>query len=80
MFAVQDFVMDAPLTLLYAGSDKEFSPMHAGSAYQNVALYCAEKGIGNVVRAYFDKAGVAAALGLGKDEFAIVSQTIGWKK
>ena len=76
----QAFVMDAPLTLLFAGSDRQSSPMHAGSSYQNVALYCAERGLGNVVRAYFDKAGVERALGFPKDEFAIISQTIGWKK
>ena len=32
--------------------------MHAGSAYQNVALYCAKNGIGNIVRGYFDKEGI----------------------
>ena len=80
LFAVQPFVMDAPLTLLFAGSDREFSPMHAGSSYQNVALYCAERGLGNVVRAYFDKEAVAKALNFGKDEFAIISQTIGYHK
>jgi nitroreductase len=80
MFAVQPYVMDAPLTLVFTGSDKEFSPMHAGSAYQNVGLYCAERGIGNVVRAYFDKQAVAKALNLPAGESALISQTIGWKK
>jgi nitroreductase len=77
LFAYQDFVATAPLTLLFVGSDKQFSPMHAGSGYQNVALYCAERGLGNVVRAYFDKAGIEKALGLAENEFAIISQTIG---
>ncbi|MCL2673609.1 MAG: nitroreductase family protein, partial [Alphaproteobacteria bacterium] len=76
----QAFVLDAPLTLLFVGSDRQFSPMHAGSSYQNVALYCAEAGLGEVVRAHFDKAAVEKALGLAQNEFAIVSQTIGWKK
>jgi nitroreductase len=80
MFAHQDFVLAAPLTLLFVGSDRQFSAMHAGSAYQNVALYCAEHGIGSVVRAYFDKAGIEKALGLPENEFAIISQTIGLKK
>jgi len=80
LFADQAFVLDAPLTLLFVGSDRMFSPMHAGSAYQNVALYCAERGLGNVVRANFAKAGVERALGLAEGEFAIISQTIGWKK
>ncbi|MDR2269205.1 MAG: nitroreductase family protein [Rickettsiales bacterium] len=80
LFAHQDFVLGAPLTLLFVGSDSQFSAMHAGSSYQNVALYCAERGLGNVVRAYFDKAAVEKAIGLPKGEFAIISQTIGWKK
>ena len=80
LFASQSYVMTAPLTLLFAGSDKQFSAMHAGSAYQNVALYCAERGLGNVVRAYFDKEAIEKALGFSKDEFAIISQTIGWGK
>ena len=80
LFARQDFVLTAPLTLLFVGSDREFSPMHAGSSYQNVALYCAEHNLGNVVRAYFDKPGIEKALGLSPDEFAIISQTIGWKE
>ena len=79
LFAAQAFVMDAPITLLFVGSDKQFSSMHAGSSYQNVALYCAERGLGNVVRAYFDKTAVEKALGLSENEFAIISQTIGWK-
>jgi nitroreductase len=80
LFARQDFVMTAPLTLLFVGSDRQFSPMHAGSSYQNVALYSAERGLGNVVRAYFDKDGIENALGLASGEFAIISQTIGWRK
>jgi nitroreductase len=80
LFAGQGYVMDAPLTLLFVGPDTEYSRMHAGSAYQNVALYCAEKGIGNVVRGMFDKAAVHGALKLGTDEVAIISQTIGWAK
>lgn len=80
LFAKQDFVKVAPLTLLFVGSDREYSPLHAGSAYQNVALYCAEKGIGNVVRGMFDKAAVHAALGLSEKEFPIISQTVGWQK
>jgi nitroreductase len=80
LFASQPYVMDAPLTLVFAGADKRFAPMHAGSSYQNVALYCAENGIGNVVRGYFDAQGVERELNLPKGEFAIISQTIGYKK
>lgn len=39
----------APLTLGYAAQDT-FGCMHVGSAYQNVGLYCASAGFGNVVK------------------------------
>jgi hypothetical protein len=42
----------APLTILYAGSvhDGPVGGLHAGSAYQNVGLYCASEGLANVVK------------------------------
>jgi hypothetical protein len=41
----------APLTLLYAAEDGYYaSGMHVGSLYQNVGLYCASAGLGNVVK------------------------------
>ncbi|MDR1071321.1 MAG: nitroreductase family protein [Rickettsiales bacterium] len=80
LFARQSFVLTAPLSLVFVGSDRRNSPMHAGSSYQNVALYCTARGLGNVVRAYFDAPAVEQALGLAAGEFAIVSQTIGWRK
>lgn len=77
LFATQDFMKDAPLTLVFTGTDAENSPLHAGSAYQNVGLYAASRGLNNVVRAYFDHKAVAKAMGLAEDE-VIVSQTVGW--
>ena len=79
LFATQDFVKTAPLTLLYTGTDSKNSPLHAGSAYQNVGLYCASKGLNNVVRGYFDHEQVEKALKFPIEEKAIISQTIGWK-
>lgn len=40
----------APCTLGYA-VEGSYGGMHAGSAYQNVGLYCASAGLGNVVKA-----------------------------
>ena len=41
----------APLVLIYAASKSdEASPMHVGSIYQNVGLYCASAGLANVVK------------------------------
>ncbi len=79
LFATQDFVKSAPLTLLYTGTDSKNSPLHAGSAYQNVGLYCASKGLNNVVRGYFDHKLIEQSLNLPTEEKAIISQTIGWK-
>jgi hypothetical protein len=41
---------DQPLTLLYAAPNEVLGGMHAGSAYQNVGLYCASEGLANVVK------------------------------
>ncbi len=78
LLATQDFVEDAPLNLVFVGSDPKYSPLHAGSAYQNVALYAEGVGLNNVVRGAFDKEKMAQKLGLKKDEFVIISQTIGY--
>ena len=43
LFATQDFMKNVPVNLVYVGSDEKYSPMHAGSAYQNVGLYAAPK-------------------------------------
>ncbi len=75
--ALQDYVKDAPLTLIYVGSDAQYSPMNAAAAYQNVGLYCASRGLNNVVRGYINRAEIAQTLNLSADEI-IVSQTIGW--
>lgn len=76
-FNQQDYMKNVPLNLLYVGTDAKNSPMHAGSAYQNVGLYAASRGLNNVVRGYFDKKGVAKALNL-KEEEVLVSQALGW--
>ena len=77
--ALQDFVKDAPLTLIYTGKDPKNSLMNAGAAYQNVGLYCASRGLHNVVRGYIQRDRIASILGLKEDE-VIVTQTIGWPK
>jgi len=78
LFAMQDFVMDAYLTLVFVGRDVPNATLHAGSSYQNVALYAAEIGLGTVVRARFEHDAVTAALGLDADEQIIITQTVGW--
>lgn len=76
--AKQDFVKDAPLNLIYTGSDKEYSSFHAGAAAQNVYLYAASKGLNTIVRAYIDKDELKDKLHLDRDEFVIMNQVIGY--
>ena len=77
LFATQVFVMDAPLTLLFTSTDANNGALHAGSSYQNVALYCVERGCGAVVRAWFNKGVVADALEID-EEHIMTSMTVGW--
>ena len=74
----QDFVKGVPLILVYVGTDAKNSPLHAGSAYQNVGLYAASVGLNNVVRGYFDRNAAAKALQLLPNEQVIISQVVGW--
>lgn len=76
--AKQDFVKNAPLNLIYTGSDKEYSSFHAGAAAQNVYLYATSKGLNTIVRAYIDKDELKDKLHLGRDEFVIMNQVIGY--
>lgn len=75
--SLQDFVKDAPLTLVYTGKDEKNAAMNAAAAYQNVGLYCASSGLNNVVRGYVKHNELTKALNL-TDEKVIVTQTIGW--
>ncbi len=76
--AEQDYVLQGSLNLIYTGSNREYSPLHAGAAYQNVYLYATEKGLGTVARAYIDKQKLHRILGLRNDEFVIIHQLIGY--
>ena len=76
----QDFVKDAPVTLIYTGSDKINSYFHAGSASQNVYLYATSKGLNTIVRGYIDKEELKNKLRLERDEFVIMNQVIGYPK
>ena len=78
--AKQDFVKDAPLNLIYTGSDKNCSSFHAGAAAQNVYLYATSKGLNTIVHAYIDKDELKDKLHLNRDEFVIMNQVIGYPK
>lgn len=85
----QDFVDAAPLDLIYVADHSHMAASHAqdrlaysavaaGAIAQNVYLYCAAAGLAAVVRAWFDRAALAGALGLGEREHVIVAQTVGY--
>lgn len=73
----QDFVKDAPVHLIYAGG-KNYAEAHSGSAYQNVYLYAAEKGLATVIRGYIDRAGLNKALNLSENQTVTYHQPIGY--
>lgn len=79
----QAFAREAPVTLLYVSdTDKNgnglYAAMHAGSAYQNVGLFCASAGLNNVVRASHDAEALTKGLNLPAHKHIVVSQSLGW--
>ncbi len=85
----QDFVYTAPLNLVYvedtarSGGDPQsavWSGVTAGAIAQNVALFCASEGLGNVVRGWVDPEPLAKALGLKPSQRVILAQTVGYPK
>lgn len=84
----QDFVDTAPLDLIYvadhrrmklvpAAQRERYAYTAAGAMVQNAYLFCAANGLGTVVRAWFDHAALAAAMGLEADEQLLLCQTVG---
>lgn len=87
----QPFVKDAPLNLIYVADfskmsrlsqeDRDFyAATDTGFISENVYLYCASSGLATVVRGLFDHAALEKAMGLGKDQKAILAQTVGFPK
>lgn len=80
LFQLQDYMKSVSTVFVYTGSQEDYAIMHAGSAYQNVELYAAANDMASIVRGYFDKEKVTEVLNLPREERAIISQAIGWKK
>lgn len=76
----QDFILNAPVHLVYTSSDKKWGFAHAGSAYQNVYLFATAQGLSTVIRGLPNDAEMANALNLAPDEFTIAHQPIGYSK
>ena len=70
----------APVTLLFAvPEDDALGPMHAGSAYQNVGLYCASEGLANVVK-LSGRDALKGTLQLPAGYTVVSGQSIGWPR
>jgi SagB-type dehydrogenase family enzyme len=54
-----------------------YAGVHAGFAIQNVGLFCAAEGLGNVVVGSYDRKNTPALLGLGKDQPVLMVQLVG---
>lgn len=49
----------------------------AGAMAENVNLFCASSGLPTVIRAWFDRAALAQAMGLHNDQQLLLAQTVG---
>lgn len=80
--AKQEFVQQADVVLVYVSNyeNHETGGMHAGSAYQNVGLYCASAGINNVVLGMIDRDMLRKELHLNDNDYILAAQALGWPK
>lgn len=86
----QDFVMDAPVTLLMVidydmyGSQGEGALMmgcvDAGNVSENINLYCQSVGLATVPRATHDKEGIRKLLGFSEKQLPIMNNPVGYEK
>lgn len=84
----QDFVKDAPVTLVFVADTTRMkgapADMHQAYAWadaafisQNVYLFCASEGLATGVRASLDREALARALKLGPAEIIVFAQSVG---
>jgi nitroreductase len=87
----QDFVVAAPLNLVYVAHGERMKDISAGerrfyasvdSAFigQNVYLFCASEGLASVFRGAVDYPKLTAAMRLGPDAIVTFAQTVGYPK
>ena len=70
----------APLTLVYAAkAGDDAGGMHVGSMYQNVALYCASVGLGDVVKVS-GRSELDSVIPRPQDVKVYIVHSIGWPK
>jgi nitroreductase len=87
----QEFVKDAPVTLVYVADlakmqeapvaqKQETAAIDTGFISQNVYLYCASEGLATGVRAWIDTEALGRRLGLRPDQRITAAQSVGWPK
>lgn len=86
----QDFVKDAPVSLLMVidfekfGSQDEGAVMmgcvDAGNVSENINLYCQSVGLATVPRATHDKDGISKLLGFTGKQLPIMNNPVGYEK
>jgi len=87
----QDFVDDAPLTLVLVAEHPRlkmvpvaqrtaYAAACAGAIAQNVYLYSASAGLATVIRAWIDRDALSTALGLSHDDEVVLAQTVGYPR
>jgi nitroreductase len=88
---VQDFVKDAPVTLVFvadqtrlkdAAADSRQALSWADAAFvsENVYLFCASEGLATGVRAMLDRPALAKALKLPDSQMIVFAQCVGFPK
>ena len=88
---VQDFVKDAPVTLVFVADTARMKGVAAADAQplayadaafvsQNVYLFCASSGLATGVRAMVDRAALAGALKLRDSQTIALAQSVGYPK
>ena len=88
----QDYVNDAPVSLVLVGDLSHFSNMKnkndvlstvaidAGIACENINLFCASTGLATVPRITMDKEGIKKLLGLSESEIPLLNNPVGYEK
>lgn len=86
----QDFVKDAPVTLLmvidfekYGSSNEQAMQMgcvDAGNVSENINLYCQAVGLATVPRATHDKNAIRKLLGFSEKQLPIMNNPVGYEK
>lgn len=86
----QDFVMQAPVTLLmvvdlerFGSTDQHavaMSYVDAGIVSENINLYCQAVGLATVPRATMDSAAISKLLNLSEKQVPLMNNPVGWPK